>query len=54
MIENPSSYTPLMEMLRPIRKQLLASLATTFRDPQCPKTERYFATKFSFRTFEGR
>ena len=44
VIENPSSYTPLMEMLRPIRKQLLASLATTFRDPQRPKTERYFAT----------
>src|SRR5271165_202741 len=42
--ENPSSYTPLMEILRPIRKQLLASLATTFRDPQRPKTERYFAT----------
>ena len=32
--ENPSSYPSLMEMLRPIRKQLLASLATTFRDPQ--------------------
>ena len=44
VIENPSSYTPLMEMLRPIRKQLLASLATAFRDPQRPKTERYFAT----------
>src|SRR5271157_5506442 len=43
VIENPSSYTPLKEMLRPIRKQLLASLATTFRDPQ-RKTERYFAT----------
>ena len=42
--ENPSSYPPLMEMLRPIRKQLLTSLATTFRDPQRPKTERYFAT----------
>ena len=44
VIENPSSYTPLMEMLRPIRKQLLASLATTFRDPQRLKTERYFAS----------
>ena len=44
VIENPSSYTPLMEMLRPIREQLLASLATTFRDLQRPKTERYFAT----------
>ena len=44
VIENPSSYTPLMKMLRPIRKQLLASLVTTFRDPQ-RKTERYFATK---------
>ena len=44
VIENPSSYTPLMEMLRPIRKQLLTSLATIFRDPQRPKTERYFAT----------
>ena len=43
VIENPSSYTPLMEMLRPIRKQLLTSLATTFRDPQ-RLTERYFAT----------
>ena len=43
VIENPSSYTPLMKTLRPIRKQLLASLATTFRDPQ-RKTERYFAT----------
>ena len=41
--ENPSSYPSLMEMLHPIRKQLLASLATTFRDPQ-RKTERYFTT----------
>ena len=39
MIKNPSSYAPLDRALRPVRKQLVAPLATIFRDTQ-RETER--------------
>ena len=44
VIKNPSEYTPLLEMLRPIRERLLASLSSIFRDGQRSETERSFAT----------
>ena len=41
---NPSDYAQLLETLRPIRQQLLASLSATFRAEQRPGTERSVAT----------
>jgi len=44
MIKNPSDYSSLIKMLRPIRARLLADLATTFRDSRRTGTERSLAT----------
>ncbi len=44
VINNPSHYSPLMEMLRPIRERLLPPLSTVFRDKGRLETERSFAT----------
>jgi serine/threonine protein kinase/formylglycine-generating enzyme required for sulfatase activity/tetratricopeptide (TPR) repeat protein len=44
VIKNPSYYSPLIEALRPIRKHLLAPLASIFGDTGRSETERNFAT----------
>ncbi len=44
VIKNPSDYAPLLETLRPVRKQLLATLSATFRGEHSSDTERSFAT----------
>lgn len=43
-LKNPSHYTPLIEMLRPVRARLLAPLTTTFRDTNRAESERSLAT----------
>jgi hypothetical protein len=43
VVKNPSEYRPLLEILRPIRERLCASLSSTFRDVQRTETERSFA-----------
>jgi formylglycine-generating enzyme required for sulfatase activity/tetratricopeptide (TPR) repeat protein len=42
--KSPSDYAPLLELLRPIRERLLASLSATFRNAERPEVERSFAT----------
>ncbi len=44
VIKNPADYTPLIESLRPIRRRLLAPLASVFRDKGRSETERNLAT----------
>jgi formylglycine-generating enzyme required for sulfatase activity len=42
--KNPSHYSPLLDLLRPVRTRLLASLADVYRGRTRPETERSFAT----------
>ena len=42
--QNPSHYTPLLEMLRPVRERLLEPLAEVYRNRGRPNAERSFAT----------
>jgi hypothetical protein len=44
VIRNPGDYVPLVENLRPVRKQLLTPLASIFRDSGRSESERSFAT----------
>jgi len=44
MQQNPSHYTPLLEMLRPVRERLLEPLAEVYRNRGRPDAERSFAT----------
>ena len=44
VVNNPNYYTPLIEMLRPVRDRLLDSLSTIFRDKNRPDSERTLAT----------
>jgi serine/threonine protein kinase/formylglycine-generating enzyme required for sulfatase activity len=41
--ENPTRYTPLLDMLRPVREQLLPSLIEVYRNGKRPESERSFA-----------
>jgi len=43
-IKNPGDYSTLIETLRPLRKRLLAPLASIFRDTGRSESERNFAT----------
>ncbi|MBV8556855.1 MAG: SUMF1/EgtB/PvdO family nonheme iron enzyme, partial [Planctomycetaceae bacterium] len=43
VIENPSLYTPLIEMVRPVRDRLLTPLITTFHDKNEPGSKRALA-----------
>ena len=43
-IKNPGDYATLIETLRPLRKRLLAPLASIFRDTGRSESERNFAT----------
>jgi formylglycine-generating enzyme required for sulfatase activity len=42
--KNPSHYSPLLEMLRPVRQRLIGSLAEVYRNREQPESERSFAT----------
>ncbi len=42
--KNPSHYTPLLEMLRPIRSKLLAQLSEVYRGKERSDSERSWAT----------
>jgi serine/threonine protein kinase/formylglycine-generating enzyme required for sulfatase activity len=42
--KNPSHYSPLLEMLRPVRRRLLGPLAQVYRNREQPESERSFAT----------
>jgi formylglycine-generating enzyme required for sulfatase activity len=42
--KNPSHYSPLLEMLRPVRQRLIGSLAEVYRNREQPESERAFAT----------
>ncbi len=44
VVKNPSHYTPMVEMLRPVRDRLLVPLSTTFRDKDRADSERSLAT----------
>jgi eukaryotic-like serine/threonine-protein kinase len=44
VVNNPSYYTPLIKMLRPVRDRLLDPLATIFRDKNKKESERSLAT----------
>jgi formylglycine-generating enzyme required for sulfatase activity len=41
--ENPSHYTPLLELLRPVRGALLRRLSEVYRDKKRAESERYWA-----------
>jgi formylglycine-generating enzyme required for sulfatase activity len=43
VIENPSLYMPLIEMVRPVRDRLLTPLITTFHDKNEPGSKRALA-----------
>jgi hypothetical protein len=42
--KNPSHYSPLVEMLRPVRQRLLEPLAQVYGNREQPESERSFAT----------
>jgi formylglycine-generating enzyme required for sulfatase activity len=44
IVKNPSQYSPLIEMLRPVRDRLLVPLSTTLRDKDRAESERSLAT----------
>jgi formylglycine-generating enzyme required for sulfatase activity len=44
VIRNPSHYTPLVEMLRPVSDRLIGPLTTIFRGKHRPESERSLAT----------
>jgi serine/threonine protein kinase/formylglycine-generating enzyme required for sulfatase activity len=44
--QNPSQFTPLREMLRPVRDDLIAPLASVYRNRERSDSERSWATSF--------
>jgi formylglycine-generating enzyme required for sulfatase activity len=44
ILKNPSHYAPLIEMLRPVRDQLLSPLCSNIRHKKKPESERFLAT----------
>jgi serine/threonine protein kinase len=42
--QNPSHYTPLLQMLRPLGDRLVRPLSLVFRNSERPQADRYWAT----------